>query len=297
MKTANRMKIINWILIVLSVAFLVFTAVYSIRQETTERNYRKIGEDEDFVIASLNVGKADCSILAYQGSFGLIDTGTRDAYDLIDTVLSLNHKQTIDYLIITHYDKDHVGSAVKLLQNYNVKKIYLPAYVSSKSGYAQLQDEIEGNKNVVYVSEEEQITVNGMTIRIIPPKDPEALQDDPDKMDNNMSLMCMVTLKNRRFLFTGDIEESRISQILDRKEDVRADWLKVPYHGAYVSNSMEFLNAVSPQYAVISTGNERPADARLLVDLSALNIQNYTTMAGSIATVSDGESITINYLE
>ena len=178
-----------------------------------------------------------------------------------------------------------------------MKKIYLPAYVSSKSGYAQLQDEIEGNKNVVYVSEEEQITVNGMTIRIIPPKDPEALQDDPDKMDNNMSLMCMVTLKNRRFLFTGDIEESRISQILDRKEDVRADWLKVPYHGAYVSNSMEFLNAVSPQYAVISTGNERPADARLLVDLSALNIQNYTTMAGSIATVSDGESITINYLE
>ena len=212
-------------------------------------------------------------------------------------MLSLNHQQTVDYLIITHYDKDHVGSAVKLLQNYNVKKIYLPAYVSSKSGYAQLQDEIEGNKNVVYVSEEEQITVNGMTIRIIPPKDPEALQDDPDKMDNNMSLMCMVTLKNRRFLFTGDIEESRISQILDRKEDVRADWLKVPYHGAYVSNSMEFLNAVSPQYAVISTGNERPADARLLVDLSALNIQNYTTMAGSIATVSDGESITINYLE
>ena len=297
MKKANRMKIINWILIFLCVAFLVFTAVYSVRQETTERNYREIGEDEDLVIASLNVGKADCSILAYQGSFGLIDTGTKDAYELIDKVLSLNHQQTVDYLIITHYDKDHVGSAVKLLQNYNVKKIYLPAYVSSKNGYAQLQAETEGNKNVVYVSEEEQISVNGMTIRIIPPKDPEALQDDPDKMDNNMSLMCMVTLRNRRFLFTGDIEESRISQILDRKEDVRADWLKVPYHGAYVSNSMEFLNAVSPQYAVISTGNERPADARLLVDLSALNIQNYTTMAGSIATVSDGESITVSYLE
>lgn len=182
MKKANRNKIINWILIVLSVAFLVFTAVYSIRQETTERNYREIGEDEDLVIASLNVGKADCSILAYQGSFGLIDTGTRDAYDLIDRVLSLNQQQTIDYLIITHYDKDHVGSAVKLLQNYNVKKIYLPAYVSSKSGYSQLQAEIEGNKNVVYVSEDELITVNDMTIRVIPPKEPEALQADPDQV-------------------------------------------------------------------------------------------------------------------
>lgn len=139
--------------------------------------------------------------------------------------------------------------------------------------------------------------MNDMTIRLIPPKEPEALQADPDKMDNNMSLMCMVTLKNRRFLFTGDIEESRISQILDRKEDVRADWLKVPYHGAYLSNSMEFLTAVSPQYAVISTGNERPADARLLLDLSALNIQNDTTMAGSIVTVCDGESITVSYLE
>ena len=139
--------------------------------------------------------------------------------------------------------------------------------------------------------------MNDMTIRLIPPKEPEALQADPDKMDNNMSLICMVTLKNRRFLFTGDIEESRISQILDRKEDVRADWLKVPYHGAYLSNNMEFLTAVSPQYAVISTGNERPADARLLLDLSALNIQNYTTMAGSIVTVCDGESITVSYLE
>ena len=297
MKKANRMKIINWILIVLSVAFLVFTAVYSIRQETTERNYSEIGRDEDLVIASLNVGKADCSILAYQGSFGLIDTGTRDAYDLIDKVLSLNHEQTIDYLIITHYDKDHVGSAVKLLQNYNVKKLYLPAYVSSKSGYSQLQAEIEGNRNVVYVSEDELITVNDMTIRVIPPKEPEALQADPDKMDNNMSLMCMVTLKNRRFLFTGDIEESRIRQILDRKDDVHADWLKVPYHGAYLSNSREFLTAVSPQYAVISTGNERPADARLLFDMAELNIQNYTTVGGSIATVSDGDSITVSYLE
>lgn len=297
MNKANRMKIINWILIILCVAFLVFTAVYSIRQETTERNYREIGEDEDLVIATLNVGKADCSILAYQGSFGLIDTGTRDAYDLIDRVLSLNHKQTIDYLIITHYDKDHVGSAVKLLQNYNVKRIYLPAYVSGKSGYSPLQAEIEGNKNVVYVSEDELITVNDLTIRVIPPKEPEVLQADPDQMDNNMSLMCMVTLKDRRFLFTGDIEESRIKQILDWNENVRADWLKVPYHGAYLSNSLEFLTAVSPRYAVISTGNERPADARLLVDLAAMNVQTYTTTGGNIITVSDGDSITVNYLE
>ena len=112
-----------------------------------------------------------------------------------------------------------------------------------------------------------------------------------------MSLMCMVTLKTRRFLFTGDIEESRIRQILDGKDEVRADWLKVPYHGGYLSNSREFLTAISPRYAVISTGNERPADARLLTDLAELNIQNYTTMEGSIATVSDGDSITVSYLE
>lgn len=150
---------------------------------------------------------------------------------------------------------------------------------------------------MVYVSEDELITVNDLTIRVIPPKEPEVLQADPDQMDNNMSLMCMVTLKDRRFLFTGDIEESRIKQILDWNENVRADWLKVPYHGAYLSNSLEFLTAVSPRYAVISTGNERPADARLLVDLAAMNVQTYTTTGGSIITVSDGDSITVNYLE
>ena len=202
MNKADRKKIIIGILIFLCAAVLVFTVLYSVRQETTERNYREIGENDDLVIATLNVGKADCSLLAYQGTFGLIDTGAKDAYDLIDKVLSLNHTQTIDYMIVSHYDKDHVGSAVKLLQNYNVRKIYLPAYVSSKSGYSKLQAELAGNKNVVYVSEDEVINVNDMTIRVIPPKEPDAM-----------------------------------------------------------------------------------------------NVQNYTTMGGSISTVSDGDSITVSYLE
>jgi len=290
-------KLVNLLLILLAVGFLMFTAAYSIQQENTEKNYQVIGEDEDLVIVNLDVGKADSAILSYQGTFGLIDTGTKDAYDTIEKVLKANKIQSIDFMIITHYDKDHVGSAVKLLRKYDVKKLYLPDYVSEKSGYSDLLAEVAGDPNVVQVSKEQQLTVKGLTIRIIPPEEPEALFLDSDKIDNNMSLMCMVTLKNKRFLFTGDIEENRIEQILDRKEDVKADWLKVPYHGGYASNTKDFLAAVSPQYAVISTGYERPAEAKTLMALAELNIQRYSTTEGSVVTVSDGENITVSYLE
>ena len=208
MKKANRMKIMNWILIFLCVAFLVFTAVYSVRQETTERNYREIGEDEDLVIASLNVGKADCSILAYQGSFGLIDTGTRDAYDLIDTVLSLNHKQTIDYLIITHYDKDHVGGAAQIAQQIPVDTIYLPDYEGEADKCGDLLTLIrKKGLESIRVSEQETVAMGQAEMEIIPAL---VAYDPASENDNDASLIVTIVYQEDEWLLPGDIEKDAI---------------------------------------------------------------------------------------
>ena len=297
MRKLQIRKIINITLIILCVAFIALTAYLSVEQERREEVYQEIGNSGDLVIASLNVGKADAALLSYRDTLGIIDTGTKDAYNLIDQILSANKKRVIDYMIITHYDKDHIGSAVRLLEKYEVKALYLPDYVSAKAGYGKIREAAEGLNHVVYVSKEETLTLEDLALRIIPAEDPVSLIADPDTMDNNMSLLCMVTLKDRKFLFTGDIKQSRIEQILESKDDVKADWLKVPYHGAYESGSRDFLSAVSPQYAVISTGSERPADARMLVALTEQNIQFFNTMNGSVVTISDGKDIAVRYLE
>jgi beta-lactamase superfamily II metal-dependent hydrolase len=249
---------------------------------------------DDLMIVNLNVGKADAAFISYDGTLGMIDTGTKESYEKIKKIMDENKQSSLDYLIITHYDKDHVGGAVSLLQEYDVKKIYLPDYVSEKSGYGDIMEEVKGRDDVVFVSSEEQISVGDMTMQIIPPSDPSGLSTDADNMDNDLSLLCMVNFRNKKFLFTGDIEKDRIKQLKNDDVDLTADWIKIPHHGGYEDNSKKLLSLVSPKYSVISTGPEKPADTELLTLLAEMGIKNFSTTNGDVITVCNGESIVIN---
>ena len=253
-------------------------------------------ETDDLIIANLDVGKADSAFVEYHGICGIIDTGTKDSYSTIKEFLDDNGTDTIDFLVITHYDKDHVGSAVKLLNNFDIEKIYLADYVSSKSGYSKLLEAIDGRDNVFFISSPTNIAIDDLSMDILPSDNPSALISDADNMDNNMSLLCMITLGEKRFLFAGDIEKDRISQILDSGTDLKADWCKLPHHGAYEDNISDFLSMVDPDYSVVSTGPERPMDNRLLTILNQMKIQNYNTMGGTVITTCDGKDITIRYI-
>ncbi len=295
----NLKQIIILVLIFLAVAFGISATVFSVIQKDSKQDHTISELTGNLIITNLDVGKADAAFIEYNGLCGIIDTGTKDNFSTLKSYMNDNNRQDIDFMIITHYDKDHVGGAVKLLQKYNVKKLYLPDYVSSKAGYSKLMEELDGNNSVdhEYVTDIVTITKDDLTIEIIPSTDPEALIADPDNMDNNMSLLTMLTLRNKKFLFTGDIEKDRIAQILNSGKDIKADWIKIPHHGGYEDNSEEFLRAVSPEYSVVSTGFEKPTDNKLLAILAQLNISNYSTIGGDIITISNGNEIEVKYLE
>ncbi len=298
MSGKNRKKqLLNIILILFSALFIVFAGIYSVVNEDNADNFKIENQSDNLVITNLNVGKADAAFVEYNGYCGIIDTGTKDAYTTIKNYLKDNKKKTIDFMIITHYDKDHVGSAVKILRKYNVKKTYLPDYVSTKSGYKDLMDEIEDEDNVVFVDKDITLTKGDLDIKIIPPTNPDELLSDEDNMDNNMSLLTMITFRNKRFFFTGDIEKERINQILGSGEIIMANWIKIPHHGAYAENIGDLLNAVLPEYSVVSTGYEKPTDSKLLTILAEMNIQNYTTLNGTVITTCNGNEIEVRYLE
>jgi beta-lactamase superfamily II metal-dependent hydrolase len=265
-------------------------------QKPLETDYSISEETDKLVIVNLDVGKADSAFVEYNGLCGIIDTGTKESYDIIKEYLDDNDRTSMNFMLITHYDKDHVGSAVKLIQNYDISKIYLPDYVSSKSGYAKLMEEIQGKDNVVFVSSPQEVMLGDVTMNILPADDQEALITDADNMDNNMSLLCMLTYGEKKFLFTGDVEKDRINQILASGADLKADWIKLPHHGDYKSNTPEFLEMVSPQYSVVSTGPERPTEDKLLALLSDMKIQNYCTMWGTVITTCNGKEITVKNL-
>ena len=283
------------ILIIAAIVCLIAASVAVIRlqKSSVQSNLSEYPQDE-LVIVNLAVGKADAAFLSYDGSLGMIDTGTKESYYRIKKFMDENAQTSMDYLIITHYDKDHVGGAVSLLQEYEVEKIYLPDYVSSKSGYGDIMEAVKGRDDVVFVSSKEQISVGDMTIQIIPPSDPAELSEDDDNMDNDLSLLCMVNFRSKKFLFTGDIEKDRIKQLNNDGVDLTADWIKIPHHGGYEDNSKKLLSLVSPKYSVISTGPEKPADAELLKLLAEMGIKNFSTTKGDVVTLCDGEKIDVS---
>ena len=119
--------------------------------------------------------------------------------------------------------------------------------------------------------------------------------DDP----NEGSLVARVRYGETSVLFTGDMGFEAEDDMLSANVDVSATVLKVAHHGSAGSSSSEFLEAVNPQYAVISVGADNdyghPTEAALN-RLSALHIPVYRTdLLGEIVASSDGKTVTITW--
>ena len=244
-------------------------------------------------ITNLYVGKADCAVIEYAGSVGMIDAGTMESYDLINEFLRERGISKIDYLILTHYDKDHIGGSIPLLSDYNCESIYLADYVSQKQYYPELMAIVQQRDKVYFVNEPISLSQGMLSLEIIPADEPASLLEKPDNFDNNMSLVTMMTFGLRKFLFTGDIEKDRIAQMLSLHNDLTADWIKMPHHGDYQKKVAQLLEAVLPKYAVITTSSERPPDEKLITLLKEDNILTYDTMSSNVYTLCDGREISV----
>ena len=288
----NRIKLIVSLFcaaVLLGVIIFIVKGVLQNSQNTVSEN--------DLVITCLDVGKADAAIFTYRQYTGIIDTGTEEAFDKINAYLTDHSITSIDCLIISHFDKDHIGSAVAILQKYPVKNVYYPDYVSTKKLYEPLMAELSVAKDgriVTAVDDDISIQYEDLTVELIGTKDPRVILNDSQKIDNNMSLMCRLDLGSKRMLFTGDIEYDRIQQILDDHDDVSADWIKYPHHGAYEKNEDAFLDMVGASCGVISTGSEKEPDKKLIKYLKKKKIRYYVTSAGDVTTICDGDSITLS---
>ncbi len=246
------------------------------------------------VITNLNIGKADCAVLQCNEIVGIIDTGTYESYNTLTGFLQKNSISEIDFLILTHYDQDHIGGAINLLEDYRCDSIYLADYVSDKKYYSALMDLVSNLANVNFVSKEQTISYGPLSLIILPADEPVSLLENENNRDNNMSLVTMISFVNKQFLFTGDIEKDRIAQMLSFNDNLEADWIKMPHHGEYQKKVAQLLEAVMPEYAVISTSNEKPVEEKLIDLLKEDNIKIYDTTESDVITICDGNNITVS---
>ena len=113
--------------------------------------------------------------------------------------------------------------------------------------------------------------------------------------ENDLSTIVMVYHGDNRFLFTGDAEYDEEQSLINGNYDLSADVLKLGHHGSKTSSCEEFLQAVNPEYAVISCGQDNPyghPHESTLERLKRLNIKVFRTdEQGAVVAVSNGQDI------
>ena len=190
---------------------------------------------------------ADASLITYKDIVIIIDTGEEKDKEKIQKKLQNKSIKKIDYLILTHPDKDHIGNAQFLIENYQVGEIFQTDYDKESKLQENLNKIIEEKEieNKI-LTEEIEFQIEKLNVKIYPPR----IQYEDS---NNNSLIVTVEFNGRKALYAGDIREERMREILEDLEEV--DLLKYPYHGRKNELSKEFIQKMKPKMTVITGEN------------------------------------------
>ena len=250
-------------------------------------------EADQLSIKFFNAGKADAILLYTDESAVLIDTGLDGFAPYILHTLNELDIQTLDTLILTHFDKDHIGSADEILESVEVGRVLVSDWPKDSDEYADLMAALEtagiesevvfGDDQVSFMLDGAEYTVDG----------PDASDYDKDD-SNNSSLIVTVQYGQTSFLLMGDAQNERIKEFLSQ-DSSEYDVLKVPYHGNYQKQLKNLIPSADPEYAVITCSASEGGEAKTLDLLEEYDIEVFLTSEGNVSIVSDGKNITASY--
>lgn len=240
----------------------------------------------DFTV--LKAGQADAIILRTENHSVIIDCGEKDDGDEIAEYLQKNNIKNIDYFFITHFDKDHVGGFPKVMENITASNIIVPDYEGSNDEYYKyLKTVDENNLTVTTLTKNISFTLDDVLFEVSVPK-----KKAYNESDNDFSLVISVTHGENTFLFAGDAESERITEILSEFKK-QYDFLKVPHHGKYNKNTRQLISTIKPRYAVITDSEKNPASNEVISLLETEKVKIYSTKEGNVSVISDGNEISI----
>lgn len=240
-------------------------------------------------VEALDVGKADSILIRTQNHAVLIDTGTSKTGDELAGYLRGLGITKLDYLIITHFDKDHVGGASKLLKTISADNILQPDYKGNVGKYDKYIDTTrELSLSPQTVVDTTSFILDDVSFTVYPPEKPRYKEED-----NDFSLVMTAFHGMNSFLFTGDAEEERIEEILSYNLG-EFDYLKVPHHGEFEDNLPKLLRSVKPTFAVICDSGEEPAERETLRALQKSGAQVFETKDGAVSVISSGTELTVS---
>lgn len=239
----------------------------------------------------VDVGQGDSILIQTPNKKNiLVDGGDEDAQHIVKNYLKRKKVKSLDIIIATHPDTDHIGSLDYIVENFNVKSIYMPEQSVDSESYINLVNSCNSKKltpEYLYkgdnINIEENIDINVLS--------PSYIQED----SNLNSIVFTLDFNQNSFLFTGDAEEENESDIINSFDLDYVDFLKVGHHGSNSSTTDEFLEETSPDVAAISCGYKNSyghPHKQTLENLSKHSVLTYRTdQIGDIVFFSDGQTI------
>lgn len=242
----------------------------------------------------IDVGQGDATLIKCGSHAMLIDGGNNNKGTTVQLYLKKQGVESLDYVIGTHPDADHIGGLDVIVYKYNCDTVIMPDYEKDTKTYQELVDVIhDKNMKITYPVVGEQYALGEAKFTIIAPN-----SNSYGGNANNYSVAILLEYGKNRFLFTGDAEEASEAEMLTNEIDISADVYKVAHHGSRSASTQEFLNAVHPKYAVISCGEGNSyghPHAEVLNRLRSMGVEVFRTdEQGSIIASSNGENITWN---
>lgn len=241
----------------------------------------------------LDVGQGLSVLVESQGHYMLYDGGDRNKSSFVVSYLKEEHVDSLDYVIASHYDADHLNGVVGALNVFPVKQVFGPDYTTDTRVFNSFQSIIETksiSKKQPKVGTIYQL--GDASFQIVSPSGDD--YSDP----NNYSVGIRITDGDNSFLITGDAESDSEKEICKTKLDLESDVYVMGHHGSGTSTSWELLQKVTPEYAVLSCGVGNTyghPHIESMEKLQDMDIQLLRTdKQGTIIASTDGTSITWN---
>lgn len=246
------------------------------------QNYGKM------IIYFIDVGQGDSTLIrTAKNKTILIDGGGSEnsSFDVGEKTLLpylLDRKITLlDYVVISHFDTDHCGGILYLMEHIKVKNIIISKQGKESGNYNKFKNIVlDKGISVIFVKKGDKIKIDNETYMDILFPSNNLISDN---ILNNNSIVTKICYNNFSILFTGDVEEiaeNEICRKYNTTNKLKANILKVAHHGSKTSSTAEFIKMVKPQIALIGVGEKNkfghPNDG-VIQRLKNMNTKIYRT--------------------
>jgi competence protein ComEC len=231
----------------------------------------------------------------------LVDTGHfRDDGEHVLQYLQSHSISRIDHLVVSHNDADHIGGNAAIIDYYEtsadgIGAIYDPGIAASTQTYSEYLDEVEEHDVTLYETREgDSIAFEGVDVQVLGPPDPYL----ESEARNENSIILKLTHGQTSFLLPGDAEDDQETYLVNEYgSQLQPTVLKAGHHGSSSSSSGQFLDTVSAEAVIVSSGYDNqyghPTE-EVLQRLGERSLSTYWTGThGDIVLVSDGTAVSV----